>query len=493
MGSERRSNRRQNAGRRLVIKSITLIILLVVLGGAIWVLAQQVGGPKAKNDSETPTVTEEPKEEGITPTPEPMSEAEPTDEVLMSSKEDLMVYADILATQYDYDKAIETLDSIENAANDPDVQAKRTEYEQTKASCVPINPNEVTHIFYHSLVVDPDKGFEGSDSLAAGFNQWMTTVDEFNRVTQEMYNRGYVMIHLRDLVEETVGEDGTVHFKSKEVLLPPGKKAFIMSMDDLSYYHSYDGRGIATKLVLDEYGQVKNEYLESDGSVSVGDYDYIPLLDQFVKEHPDASYRGAKATIALTGYNGVLGYRTDEVYNTRDPERITKDQQAWLDAHPDFNFTEDVTMATKIAEAMKESGWEFASHTWGHIRIGDATLENIQADTEKWEKNVAPIVGETDTIIFAHGQDLSDWQDYTTEDPKFQYLKGKGYNFFCNVDSAQYFLQIRDNYVRQGRRNIDGYRLFQDLKNPDKASRRTADLFEVEDIYDQRRPDVPDL
>jgi len=491
MASGRRSARRQNANRRVFAKSVILLILLAILGGAIWVLARQMSDKaKEKDVIDEPVPTEAPSEEVIPISEEPEEEQA---EAAPDSKEEMMVYADILAMQYDYDKAIETLDSIEGAADDSEIQSKKTEYQATKDSCVAVNPNEVTHIFYHSLVIDPEKGFGGGDSLSAGFNQWMTTLDEFNRVTEEMYNRGYVMIHLRDLVEQTVDDDGTVHFTNKAVMLPPGKKAFIMSMDDLSYYHSYDGRGIATKLVLDEYGQVKNEYLEADGSVSIGDYDYVPLLDQFVKEHPDASYRGAKATVALTGYNGVLGYRTDEVYNTRDPEHITKDQQAWLDAHPDFNFEEDVAMATKIADVMKETGWEFASHTWGHIRIGDSPLENIQADTERFEKNVVPIIGETDTIIFAHGQDLNDWQDYDPADPKFQYLKSRGYNFFCNVDSAQYFLQIRDNYVRQGRRNIDGYRLFQDFKNPDASSRRTSDLFDVENVYDKRRPDVPDL
>ena len=38
----------------------------------------------------------------------------------------------------------------------------------------------------------------------------------------------------------------------------------------------------------------------------------VPLIDAFVKKHPDFSYRGAKGTLALTGYNGVLGYRTSK-------------------------------------------------------------------------------------------------------------------------------------------------------------------------------------
>ena len=52
--------------------------------------------------------------------------------------------------------------------------------------------------------------------------------------------------------------------------------------------------------------QATNEMKMDDGSVSVGSYDLVPLLDDFIKEHPDFSYRGAKACIAFTGYNGIL-------------------------------------------------------------------------------------------------------------------------------------------------------------------------------------------
>ena len=120
-------------------------------------------------------------------------------------------------------------------------------------------------------------------------------------------------------------------------------------------------------------------------------------------------------------------------------------------------------------------------------------MENIKEDTEKWMSYVSPLIGGTDTIIFAHGQDLADWHDYSADNEKFSYFKSKGFNYFCNVDSAQYFLQIRDNYVRQGRRNLDGYRLYQDKIMEDPTQRKTADLFDAAEVYDTTRPNVPEL
>ena len=48
-----------------------------------------------------------------------------------------------------------------------------------------------------------------------------------------------------------------------------------------------------------------------DGTVVTGSFDLVPLLEDFIAEHPDFSYKGARAVLAFTGYQGVLGYRTD--------------------------------------------------------------------------------------------------------------------------------------------------------------------------------------
>lgn len=90
----------------------------------------------------------------------------------------------------------------------------------------------------------------------------------------------------------------------------------------------------------------------------------VPLIDRFVEEHPDFSYRGAKGIVALTGYNGILGYRTDQSYETR-PDDLDANKVEWLDAHPDFSLAKEREGAKKVADAMKAEGWLFASHTWG--------------------------------------------------------------------------------------------------------------------------------
>ena len=313
------------------------------------------------------------------------------------------------------------------------------------------------------------------------YNQVMTTVEEFKKITQSMYDKGFVMVRLEDMAKKNA--DGVMEVQ--DIMLPPGKQPFVLSQDDVSYYHYMDGDGMASKLVLDENGEVKNEYIEDDGSISVGDYDMVPLIDSFVKEHPDFSYKGAKGILALTGYNGVLGYRTDMSYKTQ-PEDLNADKKQWLAEHPDFKLKKERAAAKKVAAAMKENGWEFASHTWGHLNVGEISMERLKTDTRKWKNNVERVVGKTDKIIFAFGADLAGVEGYGGNE-KFEYLKKQGFDYYCNVDSSRYWVQITDQYLRQGRRNLDGYRMYY---NPDML----ADLFDASEVFDPARPTpVPEM
>lgn len=405
-----------------------------------------------------------------------------------TAKKKTMDEAQLLATQYDYDAAIAKVQTIEGYDTDEECTAAIKGWEDIKATLVGYTAKDVTHIFYHTLVEDPELAFECDPGIAEGFKLWMTTIVEFDRITNSMYNDGYVLCSLYDFFEESYDEDGTPHFKEKTVYLPPGKTPFILSIDDLSYYHTYTGHGMATKLVLDDNGKITCEYVERDGTTVTGSYDCVPRMNDFMEEHPDGCYRGARGTIALTGYNGIFGYRTDESYVTQ--ENLDQDKIDWLKENPDFDHDKEVAEAKKIADEMKAEGWDFASHTWGHIRVGKAALEKIKIDTEKWLKNVKPIIGDTECIIFAHGQDLSSSDSYDTDNnEKYKYLASKGFHIFLNVDSYAKTMSVHDLYVHGGRRNLDGYRLWTDGHG--KAD-WTSDLIDAGAMLDERRTSMPD-
>jgi hypothetical protein len=110
------------------------------------------------------------------------------------------------------------------------------------------------------------------------------------------------------------------------------------------------------------------------------------------------------------------------------------------------------------------------------------------ADHEKWKNTVANITGPTDTIIFAHGNDIGSFRDYTEENEKYAYYKGEGYRFYANVDaSTPHWLQIRQNYLRQGRIDCDGLQMWRSLSGQAKTNVFEG-LFDVKSVFDETRP-----
>ena len=472
---QQRIRRRKNV---LIMKCvICLLLLLIVLLGVILIKGALIPAVQGTDKGIPGKKAELVQQKFQTETTEDVDEEQGA--AGSGSEDELIAQADRLAAQYDYSAAITLLQSSADYTGSQAMQNAAAGYDAVRATCTAYPLDQVTHVFFHTMIKDPEKSFDG-DSKEAGYNQVMTTMSEFEKIMQSMYEKGYVMVSLHDMC--TVNSDGSV--SRGEILLPPGKKAFVLSQDDVSYYHYMDGDGYAQKLIVDENGAVKNTYIEADGSISVGDYDMVPWIDTFVEAHPDFSYHGHKGVVALTGYEGVLGYRTDEVYRTKDPARVTEYQQLFFDANPDFDeaaWQKEVSDAQAVAQAMRANGWEFASHTWGHISPLARGFEGTQTDTQRWLNNVATVVGDTDIIIFAFGADIGDWQPYTSDNQYFTYLKQNGFNIFCNVDSSQYWVQFGENYMRQGRRNLDGYRMYY---NPELLT----DLFDVNEVWDSSRP-----
>ena len=506
----------------MIASTIAFIILLVALIGCI-ILAfnvlrkddvpdipivsslesrqdEEKGQEEGSENASSEETGEEPAEEVVSQAPVQvdMQAAYASDYGDYSSddRDASVALAKRLRAMYDYDSAIAVLSGYTGSANDSEIQGMINQCTSEKNACVPVDVTNVPHVFFHSCLND-SRGFRPEvvgESVAKGNECWMTTTGELKAILQQMYDHGCVLIHLHDLAVKTENEDGSVTFApNNNLLLPEGKTAVIMSEDDLSYYHSYDGQGYATKLVLDENGKVKCEYTDENGNTSIGDYDVVPVLSSFIEEHPDFSYKNAHLTIAMTGYNGCFGYRTDESYVTGtiwNGQEIGWDKKAWLEAHPDFNIDNEIAEAKKIADALKGEGYDFASHTWGHVRAGSSGVQSLIGDQEAFRKNVVPIIGDVDTIIFAHGEDIGDWHDYSEENSKFSYYKSEGYDYYCNVDGSQpSWIQIRSNYVRTGRVDLDGYRLWKAIEGEEHsvADVQAVGLHDIESFLDPDR------
>lgn len=439
----------------------------------------------------TPTNIAEPTSEPTptpspTPTPEPTATPAPTATPTPALPEELasrMQKAERMAAGYDYLGAIEYVKGYEGYGEFEEVLQMIQRFTELDGELVSLTSNQllnVPHIFFHSLIVDTDRAFD-NDGDSNGYNMYMTTVDEFNKMMQQMYDRGYVLVSPYDIAYEVTDENGT-RMVLGDIRLPEGKKPFILSQDDVNYYAymigsgngkaeipatiDSSGDGFATKLLIDENGKLACEYVDIDGTVTVGAYDMVPLIEQFVEEHPDFSYHGAKGILGVTGYEGVFGYRTKPSYET------TIGTEA---------YQKEVAQAKAVAECLKENGWLLASHTYGHPDYGACSLGYIKTDNQKWKDTVASIIGDTDILIYPYGSDINDWHRYTFENEKYSYLYESGYRYFFLVDGTAGWTQLTSHSFRGGRVNADGYRMW---LRPDTLEQ----FFDVESVFDPARP-----
>ena len=135
------------------------------------------------------------------------------------SSDTVLLNAQIMYAQYNYDAAIQYLKSQPDFDVNKDYMDLAAKCQVAKGSLVEYPLEQVTHVFFHTLIKDTSKAFDG-DSDEAGYNQMMTTIDEFNRIIQILYDKGYVLVSPHDMA--TVNEDGTM--SRGKILLPEGRR-----------------------------------------------------------------------------------------------------------------------------------------------------------------------------------------------------------------------------------------------------------------------------
>lgn len=282
----------------------------------------------------------------------------------------------------------------------------------------------VEHLFFHPVVAYPELAFDG-DAQANGIDDYMVTVGEYNKILQSVYENNYVLVDITDVWSETTGEDGQPKMVRNTLYIPEGKKPLIFSYDDTNYYPYMLENGFTYKLVIGDDGKVWSWGLDPQGNeVTSRDLDAITILDKFVEEHPDFSPFGAKGSLSLTGYCGILGYRT----------QTEKENQT---AAHEENRQKEREAVKPIIEELKRTGWTFGSHTWGHINLAKKSLDVVKEDTEKWLSEVGELVGATPILYYPHGA-RPDGDDVKQTGPIFQYLQSKGFRVFASVGINSY-------------------------------------------------------
>lgn len=370
---------------------------------------------------------------------------------LSQQAQELIQQSESYLPDYDYAGAIALLNTFEGDISQfPALNDKILEYENAQKNMVAWDdPSKVTNLSFQLLLADPQRGFNDS-TYGSLINRNFVTTEEFSKILQQLYENGYMLVRLSDIISMETGADGSAVYKAKTLYLPKGKKPLLLTQTNVNYnYYLIDsngdkladanGRGIASKLLWDG-NTFTCEMVDASGNKVTGDYDLVPILEKFVAAHPTFSYRGAKAILALTGYNGLFGYRTHPMAANFFGEDARQ---------------KDITDVKVVADALRSKGYTLACYTYENIAYGDSSLNAIKYDLQQWTDEVVPILGNIDILVYAQMTDIAAQGTYSGD--KFNILQSTGFRYyfgFCNEGTL--WANVEKGYVRMGRLMVTG-------------------------------------
>ena len=327
----------------------------------------------------------------------------------------------------------------------------------------------VEHLFFHEIIAYPQLAFNGN-SMQKGYDDNMITVNEYNKILESIYKNNYILVDLNDVWSEYIDENGDNRMRKNTLMLPEGKLPLVLSFDDISFYNYMRGDGFMEKLIIGEDGEIWAAGFDPDGNAIVTqDYTVVTILDRFVREHPDFSLGGVKGCIALTGYEGILGYRTHTDRNVEYTDEFR------------LNRMQEIARVRPVIQRLHETGWYFASHSYGHINLENASLDRVKNDAIRWMDEVGSLVGDTKIFIYPFGTRL-DGNDVYSTGPAFRFYHELGFRVFASV-GYEPFTRIKPDIaaVVLDRMNSDGITL--------RISReRFLRFYDAAEVFDPLRP-----
>ena len=360
----------------------------------------------------------------------------------------IVAQAEALAAQYDYQAAKDLLNTINGGdlTAYPEIGAKVADYATIQSQLVEHKePSLIPNLSFHVLIADPARAFK-DETYGGSYNKNFVTCDEFYKILTELYNNGFVLVDFDSFAASNTDLDGNQKFYIDPILLPQGKKP-VMITETMVNYFAYmndgdgdgmadaNGDGFASRLVVDASGNIKAEYIDAQGQTQVGNYDLVPILEDFIAAHPDFCYRGARATLAVTGHEGVFGYRCNTTYIS------TKGQ--------DF-YDQQVAGAKQIAEALRSKGYTIACYTYSNEAYAGYSVAQISASLTSWNNEVTNVIGPVDTFVFAKNSNITDYSGQA-----FNVMYTSGFRRFVGHGNKPY-AEVNTTYVRQNRLMVTG-------------------------------------
>ena len=413
---------------------------VIIAGAAVVLCVSFIAGSVGRNKTpETPDIPV-----GTTPVLN-------QDEMREKEAADLLARAEIMAAEYDYQGAMNLLCTYSGGINThEELQSKYQEYSDAFAMMVPYNDlSKITNLSFRLLMADLDRSLAHPDH-GENFNNNYVTTSEFERILNQLYDNGYMLVSLYDLAPKTVSANGKTTVSQGTIYLPEGKLPLVLTQVGVNYFTyivdsdgdglaDKNGAGFSSRLVLDENGELTSQMVDGEGNVVTGNFDLVTILNDFIEKHPDFSYRGARATLAVTGYDGLFGYRTD-------PETATKIGQDY--------YEQQLSEVKGVINKLRADGYDIACYTYDFADYGSMSAAEISGDLEDWVNEVEPLLGKVDILVYPY-DDIGNANLYAGQ--KYNVLAEYGFTYFISKDTATVsWGQVTSDYARMSRREVTG-------------------------------------
>jgi hypothetical protein len=253
----------------------------------------------------------------------------------------------------------------------------------------------IEHITMRPIIIDTARAFD-NDIYAKQADSLMITADEFKAILSQLLANDYILVP----GDSFISEKG----KYTPILIPEGKKPLVLVIESFAYSPLRAESGTAECLELTDQNKIagvltdhitgSKEILEANSEIG--------LLNAFCREHPEFSYDGAKATLAITANRSIFGH----VYSQTSLDNWNEERRQ-LNLAP-LELSQDELMINRakikeIADELRIEGYTLASNTWGGINIPNSNLEAIVKDLKKWQDEVEPLIGKVRVLHYPNG------------------------------------------------------------------------------------------
>jgi len=328
----------------------------------------------------------------------------------------------------------------------------------------------VYHLFFNEVIAFPDIAFPDQTN-PYGLDDFMLTVNEFNLILEGLHRNGFILVGMHEVWSEYTNLYGQQRMQRNTLILPYGRTPITITFDNLTFHHE-PYNAFMHRYIIGEDGEVWAEGIDRNGNRLISqDYTVITILDNFIRNNPDFTHTGARGGIAQTGLHGILGYRTQDSF-TDDSEEFR------------LNRMKEIARVRPVIDRLNETGWYWASQSWGHIRLDTASLDAVIHDAERWANEVGSLVGDTDILIYAHGGRLDGgdlWVDNVGPAAR-HYINELGFRMFAAIGPSPFYMLREDvPAVMMDRMAIDGMTLR-------RARDRFMMFFDAEEVFDPLRP-----